>query len=76
MVGGGGGDRRRDPVKLLITLIAFHIKLEKMKLIPKCKMKKAAGSETEKLPVGLWVDDCRRLARPGAPPVVGWDGPR
>lgn len=43
-------------MKLLITLIPFHIELEKMKLISKCKMKKAAGSETEKLSVGLRVD--------------------
>lgn len=33
-------------------------------------MKKATGSETEKLPTGLWVDGCRWLAWPGAPPVM------
>lgn len=43
-----------------------------MKLIPKCKTKKAAGSETEKLPVGCRVDGCSRLASPGAPRVVWW----
>lgn len=42
-------------MKLLITSILFHIKLEKMKLIPTCKMEKAAGPETAELPAGLWV---------------------
>lgn len=77
MVVGVRGDRRKDCVKPLIALIPFHIKFgKKNRLIPKCKMKKATGSETEKLPIGLWVVGCQGLAWLGAPPVVWWGGPR
>lgn len=77
VVGARGGDSRRNRVKPLMTLIPFHIKFgakkkKKRRPIPKCKMKEATGSETKKLPTGHWVNGCRRVAWPGAPPVVEW----